>query len=60
MKCEICGSVHRVPDRDCSHQDSQNLGWSKIVRYAFEVVLDSAKLTLHDRLILHALGVAWG
>ncbi len=59
MKCEVCGLVHRVPERSCADQVSQNLTWSKVVRYAFEVVLDSAKLTLHDRLILHALGVAW-
>jgi hypothetical protein len=59
MKCEICGLIHRVSDRSCPHQESQNVGWSKAVRYAFEAVLDSAKLTLHDQLILHALGVAW-
>lgn len=60
MKCELCGLVHQVPERSCSDQDSQFVGWSKAVRYAFDVVVDSARLTLHDRLILHALGVAWG
>jgi len=30
-----------------------------VVRYAYEVVLDPAKLTLLDKLALHALGVAW-
>jgi len=59
MTCEICGLVHRVPERGCAEQDSQNAGWSKAMKYAFEILLDSAKLTLHDRLILHALGVAW-
>jgi hypothetical protein len=30
------------------------------VQYAYRVVTDPGKLTLRDRLILHALGVAWG
>ncbi len=50
--CEHCGGVVR-------HQ-----GWcitvNPAVRYAYEVVSDSAKLTLKDQLILHALGVVWG
>jgi hypothetical protein len=29
------------------------------VHYAFQAVLDSNKLTLGDKLILHALGAAW-
>jgi hypothetical protein len=29
------------------------------VQYAYEVVLDPEKLTLVDRLTLHALGVVW-
>jgi hypothetical protein len=29
------------------------------VRSAWEIVLDPSKLSLHDELILHALGVAW-
>ena len=59
MKCNLCGMVHRLPEQSCADQVSQNLSWSKVVTYAFALVLDSAKLTLHDRLILHALGVAW-
>ena len=30
-----------------------------VVQYAYGAVLDSEKLTLCDRLILHALGVSW-
>lgn len=29
------------------------------VMHAWESVMDPAKLSLHDQLILHALGVAW-
>ena len=29
------------------------------VAYAYEILLDARKLTLGDRLILHALGVVW-
>ncbi|MGC2111755.1 MAG: hypothetical protein WA655_19720 [Candidatus Korobacteraceae bacterium] len=29
------------------------------VLYAYEAVLDASKLTVGDRLILHALGVSW-
>ncbi len=31
-----------------------------IVQYAYAVVNEPDKLTLRDRLVLHALGVAWG
>ena len=30
------------------------------VLYSYQVILDPDRLTLHDRLILHALGVTWG
>ena len=30
------------------------------VKYAFGVVLEPEKLSVWDRLILHALGVSWG
>jgi hypothetical protein len=32
---------------------------SQAVSYAYDILLDAGKLTLEDRLILHALGVAW-
>jgi hypothetical protein len=32
---------------------------SQAVSYAYDILLDAAKLTPGDRLILHALGVAW-
>jgi len=31
-----------------------------MVQHAYRVVTDPGKLSLRDRLILHALGVAWG
>lgn len=31
-----------------------------LVQYAYAIVSDPEKLTLRDRLILHALGVDWG
>ncbi len=49
--CEHCGGIIR-------HQD-----WcitkSELVIYAYEAVLDARKLSLGDRIILHALGVVW-
>jgi len=33
---------------------------SPLVKYAFGIVADPAKLALYDRLVLHALGVSWG
>lgn len=49
--CEHCGGVVR-------HQK-----WcttiNPTVSYAYEAVLDSAKLSVRDQLILHALGVVW-
>ncbi|HUI84942.1 MAG TPA: hypothetical protein VL240_12000 [Candidatus Binatia bacterium] len=32
---------------------------NRAVAYAWESVLDAGKLSVEDRLILHALGVAW-
>lgn len=49
--CEHCKGVVRH-ERWCVMVDP-------VVHYPYEVVLDAAKLTLADRLILHALGVAW-
>jgi len=49
--CEHCGGMIRH-ERWCITCDPQ-------VQYAYAVVLDPEKLTLTDRLILHALGVAW-
>jgi hypothetical protein len=49
--CEHCDGIVR-------HEPwciTQNLN----VMNAWEPVLDPAKLSLHDQLILHALGVAW-
>ena len=49
--CEHCeGIVRHEPW--CITRSSE-------VLYAFEAVLDADKLTMGDRLILHALGVAW-
>ena len=30
-----------------------------VVRYAYEIVSDTYRVTIGDQLILHALGVAW-
>ncbi|HKT87944.1 MAG TPA: hypothetical protein VJQ59_05880 [Candidatus Sulfotelmatobacter sp.] len=49
--CEHCGGVIRH-ERWCITRDA-------LVQYAYGVVLDSGKMTLSDRLILHALGVSW-
>ena len=50
-ECEHCGGIIRH-ERWCITCDP-------LVQYAYGVVLDAEKLTLRDRLILHALGVAW-
>jgi len=49
--CEHCGGVIRH-ERWCITCDVE-------VQYAYMVVLEPEKLTLVDRLTLHALGVAW-
>lgn len=49
--CEHCGGVIRH-ERWCITCD-------EAVQYAYTVVLEPEKLTLIDRLTLHALGVAW-
>lgn len=49
--CAHCNRVLRH-ERWCSTQNSN-------VRYALQVVLYPDCLTVQDRLILHALGVAW-
>lgn len=50
--CEHCGRIARH-ERWCITRDP-------IVQYAYAVVSDPEKLSLRDRLILHALGVDWG
>ena len=49
--CEHCGGIVRH-EKWCITCDP-------IVQYAYGVLLDAEKLTLCDRLILHALGVSW-
>jgi hypothetical protein len=49
--CEHCGGIVRH-ERWCITVDPA-------VQYAYEVVENSEKLSLIDRLTLHALGVAW-
>jgi len=49
--CEHCGGVVRH-EKWCITCDPA-------VQYAYQVVLEPEKLTLFDRLILHALGVSW-
>lgn len=50
--CDHCGAVVRH-EKWCITCDP-------LVQYAYGVVMNPEKLTLRDRLILHALGVAWG
>jgi hypothetical protein len=50
--CEHCGRILRH-EKWCVARDP-------LVRYAYAIVTDAEKLTLRDRLILHALGVDWG
>ena len=49
--CEHCGGIVRH-ERWCILRDP-------IVYYAYQIVVDSSRLTLADELILHALGVTW-
>jgi hypothetical protein len=49
--CEHCGETNRH-ERWCITCDA-------LVQYAYGAVIDPTKLTLTDRLILHALGVSW-
>lgn len=49
--CEHCDGVVRH-ERWCITRDP-------LVQYAYGVVLEPEKMTLRDRLILHALGVEW-
>lgn len=50
--CEHCGGV-------VSHE-KWCITCDALVRYAYATAQDPEKLTLRDRLILHALGVTWG
>jgi hypothetical protein len=58
-------SKHYLADLTCEY--CQNTGHHEFwcitqnleVLRAWQAVLDPAKLSLHDELILHALGVAW-
>ncbi len=49
--CEHCGGIIR--------HEQWCITKSEIVTYAYEAVLDAEKLSLGDRIILHALGVLW-
>jgi hypothetical protein len=50
-QCTHCaGNVYHEPW--CISQN-------KVVAYAYGTVLDANRLTVEDRLILHALGVSW-
>jgi len=49
--CDHCGGAVRH-QRWCITR-------SPLVKYAFEIVADSRKVALYDRLVLHALGVSW-
>lgn len=49
--CEHCGGIVRH-EHWCIMVDAA-------VQYAYEAVLDAEKLSLIDRLTLHALGVTW-
>jgi hypothetical protein len=50
--CEHCGAIGR--------HEPWCITCDAAVQYAYGVVLEPDKLTLIDRLILHALGVVWG
>jgi hypothetical protein len=50
--CQHCGGIVRH-ERWC-------MTLAPNVQYAFGAVLEPEKLSLWDRLILHALGVSWG
>jgi hypothetical protein len=49
--CEHCGGLVR--------HETWCITRSSVVYYAYEAALDPEKLSLADRLILHALGVQW-
>jgi len=49
--CERCSGVVR--------HESWSITRNQLVSYAYEAVLDADKLSLGDRIILHALGVVW-
>jgi len=49
--CKHCGGVVRH-EPWCITRNPR-------VLYSYQVIADPAQLTLHDQLILHALGVAW-
>ncbi len=49
--CEHCAGVVRH-ERWC-------ITCNAAVRYAYGIILEPGKMTLSDRLILHALGAAW-
>jgi len=51
VSCEHCGGVVR-------HED-WCITCNRTVAYAYGAVVDAGKLTIEDRLILHALGAAW-
>lgn len=49
--CEHCGGIVR-------HQ-KWCITCDPLVQYAYTVVVEPERLSIRDRLILHALGVAW-
>ncbi|MGA9564658.1 MAG: hypothetical protein WBS19_03955 [Candidatus Korobacteraceae bacterium] len=51
LACEYC--------RATAHHEFWCITENLEVLKAWQAVLNPAKLSLHDRLILHALGVAW-
>lgn len=51
LSCEYC--------RSAEHHEFWCITQNLEVLRAWQAVLDPAKLSLHDELILHALGVAW-
>ncbi len=50
--CEHCGGIIRH-ERWCITLDA-------LVYYAYEIVAEPGKLSMGDKLILHALGASWG
>jgi len=49
--CEHCGGT--------AHHEKWCRSCDAVVRYAYAALSEPEKLTLRDRLILHALGVSW-
>jgi len=49
--CEHCGGLVR--------HESWCITLNPNVLYAYQVVAEPGQMTLHDRLILHSLGVLW-